>query len=371
VSEETPKNPDPATSSRGTHSGAVVHRWRMANDHFTQIHNLVLRGKTPIKTQYVGVWGFICSHVEGWRLTEAGIARELRVGRKFVRSALAAIEEAGCLIRVQERNADGSFGPGHWFITDLPIQLQQVGISDPALINERVKEAFEEWRAATFGTSEPMSPEGTSGATCGDPIVNGQNPFDEGQKRRSEPMSPQATSGRSTSGEGTSKKNKAQKTRGKNNQSTAGAVDGDERSSKDGAGADAQEGKHEEARKLLDRVRQHHAPELLLHEDYIAAVKIQLEAGYTADAIEAVLTQNLGRYQHAAAGVVVAVKNLPTLLEATQPSRQQGAETPPWCGECDPGGQYSPAARQVEDSNGRWRRCPRCHPTAVHATQLA
>uniref|UniRef100_UPI003F499F1B hypothetical protein n=1 Tax=Amycolatopsis sp. CA-082387 TaxID=3239918 RepID=UPI003F499F1B len=126
----------------------------MATDNFTQVHNLVLRGKTPILTRYVGVWGFITSHVEGWKLTAEGIARELGVGRDFVNSALKSFEQANCLIRVRDRDARGRLGDAAWFVTDLAIQLQQLGITDEATVRASVLDAYQKWQS--FRRSQPM-----------------------------------------------------------------------------------------------------------------------------------------------------------------------------------------------------------------------
>lgn len=139
-------------------SGASVYRGPMAHENFTQIHNLVVRGKTAIHTRYVGVWGFITSHTEGWKLTETSIARELSVGTDFVRSALNAIESAGCLIRTRKRNAQGKLGESSWFVTDLPLQLQQLGITDPETVAAKVHEAYEQWRHAMDESTEGRFP---------------------------------------------------------------------------------------------------------------------------------------------------------------------------------------------------------------------
>jgi len=116
----------------------------------------------------------------------------------------------------------------------------------------------------------------------------------------------------------------------------------------------------EEARALLERVRQRCAPELRILPSYVTAVGEQLAAGHSAADIERVLTEARA-YRSPAAGVVEQMRALPDLL-ASQPRSQP---VPPWCGECDPEGEAHPALRMVETADGRTRRCPRCHPDVV------
>lgn len=123
--------------------GHPVVRGPMTEDNFTQVHNLLLRGQV-IHTKYVGLWGYIASHKEGWKLTESKIQKDLGVGRDFVRNALRAFESAFCLIRVQSRTESGTFGESEpWFITDLPLQLRQLGVFEPDVIKAKTYAAFE------------------------------------------------------------------------------------------------------------------------------------------------------------------------------------------------------------------------------------
>jgi hypothetical protein len=131
---------------------------------------------------------------------------------------------------------------------------------------------------------------------------------------------------------------------------------GDDESSSRGGVDTGTPGGMEEARALLERVRQRCAPELRVLPSYVTAVGEQLAAGHSAAAIERVLTEARS-YRSPAAGVVEQVRALPDLL-ASQPQRRP---VPPWCGECDPVG------RMAEAADGRPRRCPRCHPGATAA----
>lgn len=135
--------------------GNAIARGPMTGDHYTQIHNLLLRGQV-IPTQYVGVWGYIASHAEGWKLTEAKLGKDLNKGRAFIQSALAAIEAAHCLIREQRRDENGKLGDSTWFITDLPLQLRQLDVFDEATIQTKVAEAFAKWKNGQLSTSKSL-----------------------------------------------------------------------------------------------------------------------------------------------------------------------------------------------------------------------
>ena len=194
----------------------------MAHENFTQIHNLVVRGKTAIHTRYVGVWGFITSHTEGWKLTETSIARELSVGTDFVRSALNAIESAGCLIRTRQRNAQGKLGESSWFVTDLPLQLQQLGITDPETVAAKVHEAYEQWRHAMNESTEGRFPSAAptpENPTLEVPSENGdhQHAHEPAQQRfpSAAPNSGFPSLDEPSLGEPTTKKTKEKKTKEK------------------------------------------------------------------------------------------------------------------------------------------------------------
>lgn len=112
-----------------------------------------------------------------------------------------------------------------------------------------------------------------------------------------------------------------------------------------------------EAREVLERVRQRYAPGLRIRPAYVEAVAAQLAAGSSVAEVERVLAE-ARTYRSPAAGVVELVRALPDLL-ASRPRRQP---VPPWCGQCDPAGQDSPAARLVTGADGGVLPCPRCHP---------
>lgn len=234
--------------NQGSPPGAAVYRGPMATDNFTQIHNLVLRGKTPIPTRYVGIWGFITSHVEGWKLTEQSIARELGVGRDFVRSALKSIEEAMCLIRVRDRDGQGHLREAAWFVTDLPIQLQQLGITDQATMRAKVQQAYEQWQS--LRSSQPMLENPTLAVSCENPPREPAADTVEHGSPSSEPMSGFPTLADPTLGNPTPKKNKEKNTNPQEEHSPSVRPAGDahaEQRAPDGCQAPEPDGRTEES----------------------------------------------------------------------------------------------------------------------------
>jgi len=175
-----------------THPGATLGVGTTPSKNFTIVSNHAIRG--GIHTKYVGVWCYLTSHQESWKLTEAQVARDLGVGRDFVRSALANIEQTGCLIRTQERaeGSNGVFGKSAWFVTSLPFILRDAGITDEDLISERVKAEHEQWLTDNGFKSN----------------VRPQKPH----HRRSEPMSGYPMSGNHTTKKTISKKTNTKET---------------------------------------------------------------------------------------------------------------------------------------------------------------
>lgn len=144
-------------------SDPIIARGPMADDHYARIHNLIVRGAIP--TRYVGVYGYVASHNDGWRLSVARLAKTLGVGRDFITSALKAIESAGLMIREQERNADGTLGGAVWFITDVPMQLRSLGMTDKDLIAASTRAAYDQWRQQNEMPSSQPSPANPSPVT--------------------------------------------------------------------------------------------------------------------------------------------------------------------------------------------------------------
>src|SRR5690625_2272618 len=72
-------------------TGATLAICTTPNQNVTIGSNHAVRG--GLHTRYVGVWCYLTSHHQSWKLTEAQVARDLGVGRGFVRSALENIEQ--------------------------------------------------------------------------------------------------------------------------------------------------------------------------------------------------------------------------------------------------------------------------------------
>jgi len=98
------------TSSTSPAAAAMIVRGPMAADHYTPIHNWILRGGLP--AQYVGVYAYIASHREGWRLSEAQIAQALSKGRHYVRQARSAMEPQVCWCGVRRGGPTGTVWRG-------------------------------------------------------------------------------------------------------------------------------------------------------------------------------------------------------------------------------------------------------------------
>jgi hypothetical protein len=188
----------------------------MADDKFTSVHNEIGRGAIPV--QYVGVYVHVAGHREGWKLSEHQLAKNLNVGRSYVRSAIAALEQARLLVRDQVRSEDGRRGDSVWWITDLPLQLRDLGITDEDDIADRVQRKFVEWCEGhgvvtdavlrwRFRRSAPVSENRTTAATCGNVDQDESLP-------RSEPLFGKPTAADPTTADPTTKKTKNQENQG-------------------------------------------------------------------------------------------------------------------------------------------------------------
>lgn len=340
--------------------GAAIVRGPMATDNLTQVHNLAVRGQI-IHTRYVGVWAYITSHREGWRLTEHKIAKDLGVGRDFVRSALANIEAAGCLVRAQERGPDGTFGVSIWFITDLPFQLRTVGVTDPATIAARVEQQYRRWRSRR---SRPRQENPAPGVTSAN--SPGEQPPPQRDSRRSRPLSDVPATGGPTSGEPAADDPTQKNTKGKNTNrqdhqpaTTAGAP-GHCGPPPAGSG-----------RLVGDQPRSGSAGEQLVRSlpathrlaghsiRWAAAIADRaLTAGWTGQRLLRTLTEHTADAINPPGVVVARLKDLAAELDTRQVSAGSVAR-PPWCGECDE------RSRLVLRADGRMARCPNCNPPAV------
>lgn len=99
--------------------GAGIRRGVMAGDQFTQIANGLFRDR-ELSYKAKGLFGLLCTHRAGWRMTVTGIARRGREGESAVKGGLKELEKHGFLVRERERGQDGTLGAAAYVITDLP-----------------------------------------------------------------------------------------------------------------------------------------------------------------------------------------------------------------------------------------------------------
>ncbi|MGV4890776.1 hypothetical protein ACSR0Z_30165 (plasmid) [Streptomyces viridosporus] len=96
-----------------------IRRGVMAADQFTQIANGLFRdGRLSFKAK--GIFGYVSTHRDGWRMTVADLARRGRDGEAAVKSGLKELEKHGFLLRERLRHPDGTLGAAAYYITDLP-----------------------------------------------------------------------------------------------------------------------------------------------------------------------------------------------------------------------------------------------------------
>lgn len=162
--------------------GAPLARGPMGGDAFTQIHNGVFRDPN-LSYRAKGIFGFLSTHVEGWKVSEAAIAKAAREGRDAVRAGLRELEAQHYLIRSRERTARGTLGSSVWFFTDLPAQIAALGVTDPDLIASKVREAFEAWQSCW---SAPVTDNPSQVTTSGHTASGGLGLVE--RLRRSVPM---------------------------------------------------------------------------------------------------------------------------------------------------------------------------------------
>ncbi|MEU9737208.1 hypothetical protein [Streptomyces sp. NPDC048002] len=124
----TDTGPDATTASRFTSGpagempsglGAGIRRGVMAADQFTQVANGLFRD-SRISFKAKGIFGYVSTHRDGWRMSVTDLARRGSNGEAAVKSGLKELEKHGFLLRERERQSDGTLGAAAYFITDLP-----------------------------------------------------------------------------------------------------------------------------------------------------------------------------------------------------------------------------------------------------------
>lgn len=210
-----------------TYPGAPLARGPMGGDQFTSIHNYVFRD-SRLSAKAMGIFGHLSTHKEGWQTDVKTIARAMRDGRDAIATGLQELERYHYLIRHQPRNADGTVGKPIWFYTDLPAQIRALGITDEAVVVDRVQAAFKEWLAtqernarsepepenpSTAPTSGNADAAATAATTAQQPV---DNSADSGHLPRSEPEPDFPDPADPVPGNPPHKKNNNQNTNGEN-----------------------------------------------------------------------------------------------------------------------------------------------------------
>ncbi|AWW35339.1 hypothetical protein DN051_40500 [Streptomyces cadmiisoli] len=94
---------------------------------FTQVANALFRD-CGLSFRAKGIFGFLSTHVVGWRVTVADLVGVGPDGRDAVRAGVSELERFGYLVREQVRCDDGTLGGIVYSITDRPA-LRNAGLT--------------------------------------------------------------------------------------------------------------------------------------------------------------------------------------------------------------------------------------------------
>lgn len=84
---------------------------------FTRLPNRWLRDDR-LSLKAIGLLAQLQSHSVGWKISVNTLAKTNRVGIDYIRGAILELEEAGYLIRTQERDQRNRFGESFWRTSD-------------------------------------------------------------------------------------------------------------------------------------------------------------------------------------------------------------------------------------------------------------
>ncbi|MGX7823544.1 helix-turn-helix domain-containing protein [Actinokineospora sp. 24-640] len=356
--------------SPGTFSGTPLARGPMGGDSYTQVHRGVFRDPR-LSAKAKGIFGLLSTHTDGWQVSIETLAADMRDGRDAIRTALRELETHHYLIRAQERREGGAFGGGAWFYTDLPAQIRALGITDDALIAEKVTEAFTEWQntrsrpttnnPSSVLTSENLNlPTGSvdkrpvrsrwprSGPTTGFPPTD--NPPAVQPPAANPPY----------------KKRIDQKTISRQSDASAEHTAAVCLPDEPPAGQTPPDTPGSRVLRTLrlarpvttQIVRQHHA-----------AVTALLETSPEAELIAHLERETTGDQVTNPLGLLVAViRSTGPYLRNDRPGTDaHRPPLPPPCGRCDARPTDHPAARMITTQSRPPRPCPRCHPSTFKA----
>ncbi|MFF7130484.1 hypothetical protein [Streptomyces sp. NPDC008240] len=160
----------PTLATEGKHHadfGAGIRRGVMAADQFTQIANSLFRD-TRLSYRAKGIFGYVSTHRDGWRVTVAELVRRGPEGVDAVTTGLKQLERHGFLHRTRERSPGGTLGRALYFITDLPAlqnprwrpesgfpRLADPTLADPGTKNTKRKKTNKQ-------NTSPLRPRGRS-----------------------------------------------------------------------------------------------------------------------------------------------------------------------------------------------------------------
>lgn len=362
--------------------GTPLARGPMGGDGYTTIHRGVFRDPS-LSAKAKGIFGYLSTHTDGWRVSEKSIAKAMRDGRDAIRAGLRELEEHHYLIRGQERGEGGTWGGSVWFFTDLPAQIGALGITDPELVAAKVAGAFDEWQKAR---SSPLTENPSSAVTSGNspPTVEPAKDAQVDERLpRSEPLTGFPSTDNPRAANPPHKKRIFKEINKTDRQESAaaartGVAEGDAACLPDAPRDDSERAPawSSQPRKsmpdtsgarLLRRlalpvtaqvIRQHHQ-----------AVSDLLQT-WPESALISLLEREAG-----SSGVISPMAVLVATIRDTEPfrggSRPAGragalSELPPPCGQCEARPGDPACTRTVESDAGLPIPCPRCHPSVIN-----
>ncbi|MGH7743239.1 MAG: hypothetical protein ACREQ5_00250 [Candidatus Dormibacteria bacterium] len=143
-----------------------IRRGPMGGDHYTQIHNGVFRDKT-LTPNAKAIFGLVSTHHQGWGTSIEAIAEAVGIGHDATKRAIQLLKRRHYLTWGQDRNSNGTVRQGWLFLTDLPAQLAEAGVTEDVLIGMAVADALESWKQENrrSGPVVEIQPTGSPGSS--------------------------------------------------------------------------------------------------------------------------------------------------------------------------------------------------------------
>jgi len=359
--------------SAGKFGGTPLARGPMGGDSYTKVHRGVFRDPR-LSAKAKGIFGLLSTHTDGWQVSVKTLAADMRDGRDAIRSALQELETHHYLVRAQVRHENGAFGDGAWFYTDLPAQIRALGITDDALVAEKVAEAFTEWQNTR---SRPLTDNPSSAVTSENPDLS-TGPVDKRPSRSHLPSSgpttgfPAADNPLAVQPQAVNppyKKRIDQETISRQSAACADPTDPvclpdetpAEQTPPESAGSRVLRTLRLARPVTTQIVRQHHTAVTALLETWPEAELIaHLEHETTGDQV----TNPLGL-------LVAVIRSTGPYPRNCRPITDNAHRPPlpPPCGQCDARPTDHPSARMITTQSRSPRPCPRCHPSAFEAAR--